>query len=41
MGALSIHVIHKNPGIKNVGPIVFIGKERGIKWVKGLKGDKP
>jgi hypothetical protein len=32
-------VIHENLGIKNAGSIVFVGKERGIKWVKGLKGD--
>ncbi len=29
----------KNPGIKNAGSIVFVGKERGLKWVKRLKGD--
>jgi hypothetical protein len=39
MRVFSTHVIHKNPGIKNAGTIVFVGKERGIKWVKGLKED--
>ncbi len=32
-------MIHKNPGIKNAGSVVLEGKESGIKWVKGLKGD--
>jgi hypothetical protein len=39
MGAFSTHVIHKNPGIKNAGSVVLLGKERGIKWVKRLTGD--
>jgi hypothetical protein len=39
MGTFLTHVIHKDSGIKNAESIVFVGKERGIKWVKGLKGD--